>query len=51
MQSRFQIFACLATLVALFAGRDDADAAEKEVDFEQRFDRRAVHRWLDHSMG
>ena len=22
MQSRFQIFACLATLVALFAGRD-----------------------------
>ena len=32
MQSRFQIFACLATLVALFAGRDDADAAEQEVD-------------------
>ena len=31
MQSRFQIFACLATLVAL-VGRDDADAAEKEVD-------------------
>jgi hypothetical protein len=31
MQERFRFFACLATLVALIASRDDANAAQKKV--------------------
>lgn len=31
MQERFRFFACLATLVALIASRDDTNAAPKKV--------------------